>query len=574
MKLTCPADKGGHQLINEKNLNTYMKKFYVGIQNGVQVVRNIFTSPRPGTSSAPSPSQTPFQTPHPPSSLPAPGNVAPTSAPPFETAATPEVVSKPRQLFSPGTESELQEEEEVLVQAAKEEEDLYIDLDRIATKLMDIENVEEKSGEHKEKLIRYKNIMLKKNNIIKEAGEREKALRLSVEAFKHDATLREQITVKQTKQLEEIYKEAEKNTKEVKRLQEVNRGLNERNNDVEIQLTEKDKEIKEMKEALGGDDNDQEAVIEQLAGMNKETSGNKCNACGKSFRTNSDLDKHVDAKHTEKTCTYCDKVCNNEQELVRHHQDCVDQGVATVKCDNCQQVFTSFALKRHNPNCHGKKEDHDCPECGEMFSSNNNMRKHYDKVHKMEPVVSRVVCKHWRKGNCFKANKCGFSHVGVQKTSNSSNTAQTSSKVPACKNGVSCDWLSNGRCSYFHPNVGVQKPWTSSDRPDAGRQGIRRPGSQQESRRPGGQQESRRPGGWQESRRPGGRQETRGHGGRQESRGQGGRQQGFQSDREMCRFDGRCERIPNCPYIHSMEDFPPLRRRTPVMRRNNHQKRN
>ena len=140
---------------------------------------------------------------------------------------------------------------------------------------MDIENLEETSGEHEKKLIRYKNIMVKKSNIIKEAREREKALKLSVEAFKHDATLREQITVKQTKQLEEIYKEAEKNTKEVKRLQEVNKGPNERNNVIEIQLNEKDKEIEGMKEALGCEDNDQEVVIEQLARMNKETSGNK-----------------------------------------------------------------------------------------------------------------------------------------------------------------------------------------------------------------------------------------------------------------------------------------------------------
>ena len=146
--------------------------------------------------------------------------------------------------------------------------------------------------------------------------------------------------------------------------------------------------------------------------MNKETSVDKCNAYGKSFRTNNDLDKHVDAKHTEKTCTYCDKICSNELDLIRHHEDCVDQGVANVICDNCQQVFTNFALKRHQPDCHCKTEDHDCPECGQMFSSNNAMRKHYDNAHKMEPVVSRVVCKQWRKGNCSKGNKCGYCHIG------------------------------------------------------------------------------------------------------------------------------------------------------------------
>ena len=300
-----------------------------------------------------------------------------------------------------------------------------------------------------------------------------------------------------------------------------------------------------MKEALGGEENDQEVEIEQVVTMNKETSGNKCNACGNSFRTNHDLDKHVNSKHTEKTCTYCDKVCKNEQDLVRHHKDCVDQGIANIKCKSCQQVFTNFALKRHQPNCHGSTKEYDCPECGMIFSSNNHMKKHYDNNHKFELVVSKVVCKHWRMGNCFKGNKCGFSHVGHQETNDYYNTRKTSTKVPSCKNGTSCVWLSQGSCSFFHPKVGVQKPWTTNDRRDGGRQEYGgRPGGRQGSRGPGSQQESRRPLGHQESRGSGRRQESRG--GWQESGGTSrGRHQGHQADREMCCFDGRCERIPN-----------------------------
>ena len=44
---------------------------------------------------------------------------------------------------------------------------------------------------------------------------------------------------------------------------------------------------------------------------------------------------------------------------------------------------------------------------------------------------------------------------------------------------------------------------------------------------------------------------------------------------EQCQFDGRCERIPNCPYIHSLEDFPILKGRTqPVRRIPNNQRKN
>ena len=67
----------------------------------------------------------------------------------------------------------------------------------------------------------------------------------------------------------------------------------------------------------------EEEVVEvpQNVTMNKKSSGHNCNACEKNFRKSQDLDKHMDAKHSEKQCTYCDKVCNNEAELIKHHQN-------------------------------------------------------------------------------------------------------------------------------------------------------------------------------------------------------------------------------------------------------------
>ena len=89
-------------------------------------------------------------------------------------------------------------------------------------------------------------------------------------------------------------------------------------------------------------------------------------------------------------------------------------------------------------------------------------------------------------------------------------------------------------------------------------------------------------GGRQEDRDLGSHQEVRGEGGRKEGRGQEGRQDQqqpirnlFQPNRLKCRFDGRCKGIPNCPFIHSLEDFPLLQRRrtqrdstNPTQRRN------
>ena len=194
----------------------------------------------------------------------------------------------------------------------------------------------------------------------------------------------------------------------------------------------------------------------------------------------------------------------------------------------------------------------------------------------MEVVKSKEVCFHWRRGHCSKGDRCRFSHVGHQ----NKDTTKTAKRTPACSNGSACQWLKTGSCSFFHPSIGVQRPWVSKDRESRAqgdRQEARGQGDRQETRGQGGRQEARGQGGRQEGRGQGGRQEGRSQGGRQENRGQGGRQEDrspqqptrnlIQPDRLKCRFDGRCERIQNCPFLHSLEDFPLLQGRR-TQRRN------
>ena len=163
----------------------------------------------------------------------------------------------------------------------------------------------------------------------------------------------------------------------------------------------------------------------------------------------------------------------------------------------------------------------------------------------MELVKSRIVCKHWKKGNCIKGNTCMFSHVGRQNPM-SGTTTETTTKTPTCRNGSSCEWLKKKVCSFHHPRIGVQKPWTTREAVQEGRQGSRQGGRQ------GGRQLLPC------------QQLSRNHG-----------KSPSQSDRAVCKFDGRCDRIPNCPYLHYKEDFPPFQgRRNPEVRRNTNQRRN
>ena len=133
-----------------------------------------------------------------------------------------------------------------------------------------------------------------------------------------------------------------------------------------------------------------------------------------------------------------------------------------------------------------------------------------------------------------RVDSCRFSHVGRQNLQRTISANTTNTRVPLCKNGASCDWLAKGSCSYFHPRIGVQKPWTHKDNGQGGRQDRDSQSRQQPSNN-----------------------QTQ-HGGRRLR----------QDNRPACRFDGRCEKIPNCPDIHSMQVFPVFqgRRNTTGMR--------
>ena len=122
----------------------------------------------------------------------------------------------------------------------------------------------------------------------------------------------------------------------------------------------------------------------------------------KNFRASNDLEKHIEAKHTEKQCVYCEKDFRSEEALNKHHKVCTKNvGLANSICNKCNQNFTENGLKRHYLNCHVYNPKFDCPECGQMCESLKAMKTHQNKEHEYEPVRSRVVCKHWRRGHCF-----------------------------------------------------------------------------------------------------------------------------------------------------------------------------
>ena len=186
-----------------------------------------------------------------------------------------------------------------------------------------------------------------------------------------------------------------------------------------------------------------------------------CTLCDKSFATTKELDNHTKLKHDQKTCTFCDKTFNTEHQLKGHYNHCIEYGNTVVKCNNCQNTFTRFGIKRHGEMCTGKQNKvYSCSVCGKTAGSFNDVKKHQAEIHAEVTHISKEVCKHWRKGHCTKGNMCLYSHVGYQQksSSNTTTTTSTSNWTPACHHGEGCSWLAKGNCRYFHKGVGVQKP--------------------------------------------------------------------------------------------------------------------
>jgi hypothetical protein len=249
----------------------------------------------------------------------------------------------------------------------------------------------------------------------------------------------------------------EKYMKDIDSLRKSNSSTMKENGDLYAKLKEKMSIIKSLEEALEPDTSDD---VEEVLIMNRNTSGHKCTACNKRYSTNDDLESHMDEMHGEVDCIFCSKTFENKKKLKGHVNNCLENGSAKVNCNKCSQNFTRFGLERHRKQCHKSTRNFKCKECGMLGNSENEIKKHMNNDHKDTQEVSQEVCYHYRQGNCFKGDRCKFSHVCYQKSNTSSTWKQTTTRMwtPECTQGDGCSWTARGSCWYFHRGLGVQRP--------------------------------------------------------------------------------------------------------------------
>ena len=549
----CEECSGTKNLATKTSWTAHMKSFHpkvlqaqIDLENTTKTNPTSSTTTSTTTSSTPTttvstPSNTTSSTPAPSTSAASTATIASVDPPAPATALTPALTHNPNPTPE-NDENELSMDSEIM--------DLWAEVQECVEKLtmdeMEPEKEQENKDELDEKVKRLQIIIAKKNELTKSLKSEKENLKHEVELMKEVIVNKDILLDEKEATINNLKKESTKLEKNLDELNEsYNKLLKEKSN-LEIVITTKDFIISEIKKVRESQDNYEEEVTEVPRGssrieMNKTTSGNLCNFCGKGFRNNRDLERHIQAKHdhTENPggyeCSLCGDGFTIEQEFTNHVLQCIQRTIAIVQCPSCKDNFAKGALKKHQ-------------QRGKCTPKTNQVRNHMIVNHR-DGEKSRTVCRHWRNGQCLRGDSCMFAHVGFQnETSNKFFTTESAGKPPAartdtsqkqCFNGTMCIWLARRRCLYFHQEQPRQGAYQVVNQGQGGQQTI--------NQGQGGHQRAN------QGANQGQGVQQRVH------QGQWGQQGGHGplSDRE-CWFQERCRR-PACHFNHkSLTDFPNL----------------
>ena len=116
-------------------------------------------------------------------------------------------------------------------------------------------------------------------------------------------------------------------------------------NEVDKNL-QKDDMINTLKEQSGNENG-------VRVSMGKDTP--RCIRCNRNFKSNQDLDRHMQDDHNDK-CTFCDLKFDDEDALRRHVDKCLTDGNILQECDKCNKILTHWGLGRHREKYRGSQK--------------------------------------------------------------------------------------------------------------------------------------------------------------------------------------------------------------------------
>ncbi|XP_031628851.1 zinc finger protein 880-like [Contarinia nasturtii] len=111
---------------------------------------------------------------------------------------------------------------------------------------------------------------------------------------------------------------------------------------------------------------------------NKRNRKSSCEICGKILLTTS-LVLHKKTQHAPPgsyICRICYKELPNEQELSKHHADCLSKTRKKVRCNDCGKMFNKSTIARHKRAFHSPEGTPVCKRCGKIFSNEGELSLH------------------------------------------------------------------------------------------------------------------------------------------------------------------------------------------------------
>ena len=227
----------------------------------------------------------------------------------------------------------------------------------------------------------------------------------------------------------------------------------------------------------------------------------KCNSCDYQTSVPRHLQSHKLAHEGQYQCQRgCKKVAFKTVKLLDEHIKLQHSNIDVNEypCDMCDSEFTAqFQLRQHKTKKHANINVHTSSNCLYCGQIFTYDEDLKNHLENCDGGFSSVKSK-----ECHYYNRGGCRRGDACRFTH---IKQRDERIyPECRNGPRCRYMASGVCNFFHAGVGIQNPRHQED-------------PQQSSSE--------------------------------------------QEGRKFCRFLEDCSRVPNCPFLHSEQDFPRLPRR-------------
>ena len=145
--------------------------------------------------------------------------------------------------------------------------------------------------------------------------------------------------------------------------------------------------------------------MKHVHGVGKEIYN--CEFCGKIFKSNTNLQLHVDRIHSDSFCHVCD-VCGKSFKVkcdLKKHKEIHMEKTIVCPVPECGCKFGNQRLcNAHVKKCHRiLKKEHKCEHCGKTYNQNQKLQHHIAVVHRGERPFPcnecdfRAACKFFQK---------------------------------------------------------------------------------------------------------------------------------------------------------------------------------